>query len=418
MKLKKTRNSMRRFLVILCVVLCSSYVQSQTLHAIIFANTECPGDPRNPRDRGIGHSVSGDYYRMKIEMTTIASFIGYELQTHYFVGSQDQFCRQKLDRVIDELKCGSQDIVFFYYSGHGSRSVNENTDFPQMNLVVDPYHSNIPEHIANYPIYNVMKRIEAKNPRLTIVIGDLCNSVSSWVTPKSTPSDKAATKVEEAPIKFYKDLFLKVKGSIIAASSKPTQTSAACEDGGAFTLGLLHVLQVMVSNGMEPSWNNLFEGSIKATEQITDGRQTPIYDTSNLHLVTEQASLSNHQDMPNNDEESDTYLNSEDVNAIISGIVHDEVALSSLLTGIGDESNKEEKRIDLASQVLKLLFASPNAVVKVVGRDGKTEVSTKTAKAYLDWLTVTTNLYKVVPISAKLNENERLTYLQIHEMYK
>lgn len=399
-------------------MLLSTNVQSQTLHSIIFANTECPGDPRNPRDRGIGHSVSGDYYRMKIEMATIASFIGYELKTHYYVGSQDQFSRQNLDKVIDNLKCSPQDIVFFYYSGHGSRSENEKTNFPQMNLVVDPYHSNIPEQVANYPIYNVLKRIETKKPRLAIVIGDLCNSVSSWVTPKSSPMDKSATKVEDAPIQFYKDLFLKVEGSLIAVSSKPEQTSAACEEGGAFTLGLLHVLQIMVSNGMEPSWTNLFEGSIMATEQITNGRQTPIYDTSNLHVVTEQSSLSDNQDIPSNDEDSDGSLNSEDVNAIISGIVHDEAAMSSLLTGIGDDSTGEEKRIDLASKVLKLLFASPNAVVKVVGRDGKTEVSTKTAKAYLDWLTVTTNLYKVVPINARLNENERLTYLQIHEMYK
>ncbi len=410
---------MRKLFLIIYLVLLSSYAQSQTLHAIVFANTECPGDPRNPRDRGIGHSVSGDYYRMKIEMTTIASFIGYELKAHYFVGSQEQFCRQNLDKVIDELKCGAQDIVFFYYSGHGSRSANEKTDYPQMNLVVDPYRSNIPENTANYPIYNVMKRIEAKKPRLTIVIGDLCNSISNWVTPKSIPSDKSATKVEDAPIKFYKDLFLRVKGSLIAVSSKPEQTSAACEEGGAFTLGLIQVLQTMVSNGMEPSWSNLFEGSIRATEHITNGRQTPIYDTSNLHLITasDNSSIDNAA-LNDQNEENNGNLSCEEVNAPTLSITRDEVALTSLLTSIGDESISEEKRIDIASKALNILFESPNAIVKVVGRDGKTEVSTKTAKAYLDWLTVTTHLYKVVPIKGTINSNDKFSYLQIHEMYK
>lgn len=401
---------MYRFILVIYFALSVLYAQSQTLHAIIFANTECPGDPRNSKDRGIGPSVSGDYYRMKVEMTTIATFIGYELKTHYFTGSQEQFNRQNLDGVLDKLDCSSQDIVFFYYSGHGSRSKEEKTDYPQMNLVVDPFHSNIPEKTANYPIYNVLTRIKAKKPRLTIVLGDLCNSVSDWATPKSLPFDKEATKVEEAPVKFYKDLFLKVEGSLIAVSSKPGQTSAAFADGGAFTLGLMQVLQIMVTEGMEPTWNNLFQKSVEATKIMTEGRQIPIYDVSDLRHVAENVSIP--IDPVITDEET---ISSEPLEV---SITQDEAALSKLLTSIGSSSIDEEKRIDLASEALSLLFESPRAVIKVVGKDGKTEVSTKTAKAYLDWLTVTTNLYKIVPIDGRINSEEKLSYLRVHEMYK
>ena len=41
---------------------------SQTLHAIIFANTKCPGE--KPGSMGIGPSVTCDYQRMKIEFET------------------------------------------------------------------------------------------------------------------------------------------------------------------------------------------------------------------------------------------------------------------------------------------------------------------------------------------------------------
>lgn len=402
---------MRILIIALSVLLSVSSINAETFHAIIFANTDCPGDPRNPRDQGIGPSVTGDYYRMKIEMTTIASFIDYELKTYYCTGSQNDFSKNRLDEVLDNLQCDPNDIVFFYYSGHGSRSENEATDFPQMNLVVDPYKTHMSDIAANYPLYNVMKRIESKCPRFTIVVGDLCNSIANWVTPKQMPSDKAATKVEEAPIEFYKDLFLKFKGCLIAASSKPGQTSAACADGGAFTLGLMQVLQLMVTNNIEPSWDILLEGAVVATEKITGGKQTPIYDTRNLHFSSPPS-------LSLTDEESRHDENTDDLHADSNHIVDDETALSNMLTQIGDEQTSLEKRIKLSADVLSLLFDSPQAIVKVVGKDGKTVVSTKTAKAYLDWLTVTTNLYKIVPIEADITQDKKFTYLQVHEMYK
>lgn len=51
-------------------------IKSQTLHAIVFANTECPGE--KPGSLGIGPSVTCDYQRMKIEFETMASFLGYK----------------------------------------------------------------------------------------------------------------------------------------------------------------------------------------------------------------------------------------------------------------------------------------------------------------------------------------------------
>ncbi|MBD5265920.1 MAG: caspase family protein [Bacteroides sp.] len=389
------------------------FCQSQTLHAIIFANTECP----DPNDHGIGASVTGDYYRMKIEMSTIASFIGYDLKTHYYTGSQDQFCKESLDKVIDNLKCGPDDIVFFYYSGHGGRSAAELTDFPQMNLVVDPYHSNLSDASANYPIYNVMKRIEAKNPRLTIVIGDLCNSIAEWVAPKALPSDKSATKVEEYPVEFYRDLFLKFKGSLIAASSKPGQTSAAYEDGGAFTIALMQVLQLMVAEKWEPSWTKLLEGTVYVTNKCSNGKQTPIYDSSNLHHIdhiaasNQNTSIADNTQPPVQDTPSGTTGGSDNT-------AGNENWLSDLLTGIGNDAVSLEKRIEATSETLRIIFESPQAKINVVGRDGKTIVSTKTAKDYLNWLTVTTNLYKVIPIKGTLGPNKKLSFLQVHEMYK
>lgn len=402
---------MHRLILLLLVLLCSySTVFSQTLHAIIFANTECPGDPRNINDRGIGPSVTCDYYRMKVEMATIASFIGYKLNPKYCVGTQEEFSLKNLNKVIDELTCEPNDIVFFYYSGHGSRNKNDKTLFPQMNLVVDPYHTRIEDSQANYPIYNVKEEIMKKNPRLAIVVGDLCNSIAEWVSPKSIPSDKSATKVDDAPVKFYRDMYLNYKGAVIATSSKPGQSSLAFSDGGAFTLSLMDVMQIMATKGMEASWQLLLDGSIYGTEQRTNERQTPIYDLSDLSFDNSGAdnvASTEEQVQSQVEEDADNYTLDED-------------ALSKLLTGIGSESLSLENRIDLSEKVLDILFDTPEAKVEVVGKDGKTIVSTKIAKDYVDWLTMAVNLYKVIPVKGTYNigNKNKFKQLTVHEMYK
>lgn len=88
-------------------------VIGQTFHAIIFANTKSPGNPNRPGDTGIGPSVTIDFERMGIEMTTIAKSIGYKLKKHYYYDTPESFSRNSLEYVLSNLSCGHDDIVFF-----------------------------------------------------------------------------------------------------------------------------------------------------------------------------------------------------------------------------------------------------------------------------------------------------------------
>ena len=73
---------------------------SQTLHAIIFANTKCPGE--KPGSMGIGPSVTCDYQRMKIEFETMASFLNYKKDFQWYEGSPSNFCREKLESALNK----------------------------------------------------------------------------------------------------------------------------------------------------------------------------------------------------------------------------------------------------------------------------------------------------------------------------
>lgn len=386
------------------LILGMSAVEAQTLHAIIFANTKCPGNPRNPRDPGIGPSVTADFQRMNIEFKTMANFIGYKADIQVYKDTQSQFCREKLDAALDNLTCGKDDIVFFYYSGHGARPEGNVTDqFPHMHLVVDPYHARwSPSHY--YPLSKVLTRIKAKNPRLTIVFGDLCNSPHPDVPSKELPAMRGATKMSKAPCDFYRDLFLSVKGHIITASSKPNETSAAYSNGGAYTIGFSEVLQIMVSENMKPDWETLLEGSKQRTYAMssrTGSPQSPIYEIS-LQRV----------------EHTPTATTATPTPPPTAPAIQESASLEECLTAIGSSSTPVKERIRLASTTLPKFFASPTAKVEILGKDGKTIVATKYARQYIDNLSIARNLSKVLTVNHEETQGGKISYLKVHEIYQ
>ena len=361
--------------ILVWIVNLSSY--SQTFHAIIFVNTKNPS---------IGSSVAEDYHKMRIEFKSMANFIGYNYKSYEF--KDEDFNRSNLENVINQLRCSPDDIVFFYYSGHGGRSSRDKTEFPQMVLLVDERRGGN-ERTDLYPIYNVKERIKAKNPRLTIVMGDLCNSIPDrdWITPKSIGEGPTMKTTEKN--RFYKNLFFNMKGDVIAVSSKPGETSAAYSFGGAFTDSFLTVLQYMVTKNAEASWNKLFELTQAYTAE--NYKHTPVF---RINLTEEHPSLPTPQEQE---------MTTDD--------------LEGILTIIGRSETNILTRIRLIDKVLSQYFSSPAAKVEVVGKDGKAIVSTKNAKDYLNYLSIARNLEQVFEVDGSKGSDGKLVYLRVHEMY-
>ena len=386
------------------------HVSAQTLHAIIFANTESPGDPNNPRDRGIGPSVTVDFERMGIEMTSIAKFIGYNLKKYYYYGSSDRFNRNNLVNLLDNFSCTKDDIVFFYYSGHGGRYENEDSNYPEMILKV--------QHGASvndlYPLYDTYKRLKSKSPRLTIVFGDLCNSTWKGAY-KPNKSLKSASMKSSPVCDVYKNLFLNVKGGLIAASSKPGHTSGCAyfkdgsDAGGIFTASFLECLGAFVSQGEEVSWNSLLENARDFAQEISRGdnlgeQQYPIFDTSDL--VKAEAPLISSQTQNNSQTTSNDAMTTS----------YDNLAVA--LSTIANDRNSHVERIKMISPTTKKYFSNSNAIIQVVGRDCKTIVNTTTANNYLNYLSIATKMEQVMVINEQKAENGKIVYLKVHEMHR
>ncbi|MDE6770519.1 MAG: caspase family protein [Muribaculaceae bacterium] len=363
---------MRKLLLLLiCTLwqLSPMVSMAQTFHAIIFANTE---------NKGIGASVGVDFKRMELEMTTIAKSIGYSLKKYNYYGSPNNFNRENLDKVLNSLNCSPNDIVYFYYSGHGGRAENESTKFPEMCLFVNDENFNSRSQL--YPLYDVYTRIRKKNPRLTIVMGDMCNSIIQGYYKNENPASKGATILSKGTADVYKNLFLNTKGGLIAASSEPGHTSGCYvfkEDGkyyhagGYLTHSFLTVLQHFVTNSENVNWESLMNNTIAVTRKLTEdntddlGRpspQVPIYKPE-IEVVSSTATNTNLNTVPQQPTPSnDTATNQQD----------------NLAYSLSMVANQSVPKLDRIRNIknAKGHFADMQSKVQVVGCDNRTIVNT------------------------------------------
>lgn len=376
----------KKLLLITMCIYASLCVNAQTLHAIIFADTNDPT---------IGVYDKQDYINMTLEVNTIASATGMRLKKYFFEGN---ICSPtNLSKTLDNLRTSKDDVIIFYYSGHGVRSINDRSPYPQMCL-----GSHYEEHF--FPLEKVLTAVKSQPARLKIVLGDCCNSVGTGVAAKEYAS-KGATVLTHNPINTYTNLFMNYRGTVIASGSQmgENSTTVSWEDGrpagGAFTVCFLSILQNAVSNGLDANWNEIMEVPRQTTREIRE--HTPVFDINLSAIENPHESVS-----PENIATSPASENDEEIDRI------------ELLTAIGNENNSIEERVKIKDDALAYVFASPNTKVEVVGRNGKTIVSTESAADFMVRLSTAHNLLNLVEVDSKTTETGQYSYLKIHEIYK
>ncbi|MCY7351675.1 MAG: caspase family protein [Cytophagaceae bacterium] len=193
---------------------------AQTVHVLIVADTQDPV---------LHKACAYDVEVMHRQAVQIAAAVKYRLSEQII--SDDDFNRKRLDEVLVELTPQPEDIVIFYYTGHGYNLSNRTSRFPILRL-----EKNGSKNLQNLSLLAVHNLLKNKKPRLCITLGDCCNNVASntrgMVNKRISP--KGLILNNDSLNAAYRKLFLDVKGDALIASSAPPQQSCAHPDSGSF----------------------------------------------------------------------------------------------------------------------------------------------------------------------------------------
>ena len=249
-------------LILLLGMFVPSISTAATLYAIIVGDT-------NISD--IGASVEVDMERMEKLMNMISENTDLTLKLQKIIGND--LTNKNVKNAINRISPKSDDVVFFYWSGHGYNSGG--SVLPTMHI------NKINNQKSNVKLSDVTEKINKKKSRLFILIGDTCNT--SLNANRRDFNDTFSRKSSEN----FEELFLKYKGTVFASGAEVGGYSYGNKlKGGAYTTIFLNNLMQELSSSGIPSWDKLME---RANDSIIVGSgitQQPISKTSVSYLGT------------------------------------------------------------------------------------------------------------------------------------
>lgn len=370
------------FLLLLCYVCSTTKADNVKIHAIVFCNTN---------DEKIGESCQNDQERFTEELGLIETAIDCEEDWQVFVG--DDCTKPNLERAISNMNCAPNDVVFFYYSGHGVHAQADPADgwLPQMCLNYQSYDQD-----KFVPVTYVRDKLKSKGARLNIILTDCCNNEANWVTVKSVISQqKDAPNTDAIDIAKLKKLFFESKGTVIATSSKRGQVSYGPKEGGCFSVAFWDEMYKIEQGAGIADWKSLIEAAAKRTLQYTNNKQEPAYKVDINNVINNNVNNNNNS-----------------VVVISAG----EKELSEAFKQILNSNYSRNERWNMVSGIVGRLFDS-NALVLMVGRDLKTNVGRPiNISKYLEELALSKKVKGINIVRTQKSSTGRFNQIVISEI--
>lgn len=260
---------MPRFLLaVLLVCFFSGHLIANvgTLHALVLVDEYSD----------ISAACIADKFKIEEEVQIIAQKTRLKLNLQ-----QIDYSKADLETTIEELEVNENDVIFFYFTGHGYRYEDQIQcgALPYLYLTKDKEHL----YEAGVCLESITEQLKAKAPRLLISLADCCNNILPYEEPIAMNTALVGA--------IYKKLFLESEGHIIATSSLPGQYSFATNNGGYFTNSFLEVIRNLASldsDLSEVSWDKVLSQTTAKTIISSESKQKPQYQV-NITTVEENA---------------------------------------------------------------------------------------------------------------------------------
>lgn len=249
----------------LLVVGSTTFLDGADLHVVIVGDTAA---------KDLQSSVLIDLQSIENHAYEIARHTGLtpRIQRHTDYNARSQ----PVLRVLNALEPQPDDVVLFYFSGHGYRTpAKEGNPWPNIYFATDQ---------TGIDLYEIGNILNGKGARLVLVFADCCNS--SLPNHLAPPVAKVRVKPQpndELLGKNIRKLILGTDGFVLVASSKAGQPSWSINKAGslytcAFTDTMKYYLPQVKTDILD--WQQFLDQVAYKTHQIAKSNgigQDPIY---------------------------------------------------------------------------------------------------------------------------------------------
>lgn len=244
---------MKRFLLIILLLLTIIAAEAQTIHILVFCDT---------KDRKVGLSATNtrDYFQNEF-VPDLRRYSGCNVNAKFYYDAT--FTKSSLENAVNNLSSSSNDVIFFYYCGHGFNATSSTRQYPRLFLGgMDEAHSKWLEDV-----YSALKQ---KNHRLLVTIAEACNRVYDVQYSRNGPGAFGPHPTITKSAANYRSLFSK-SGDYLCSSSKREQASWFDNGWGYFTDCFINVFGNETSEmTSSPSWDNIFATTTQKTQELAD----------------------------------------------------------------------------------------------------------------------------------------------------
>lgn len=235
---------MKKLPILLCLFFLMSFTVSDTQqNGTIYLFIVIEEDPNigSGKDKAliknIATKISGSIRQLDLEVIEL---------------SGAEASKERMKKEVNKLSISSNDVIWYYYSGHG---INYDT-WPESNEQSVPLSW----------VYNLLKQ---QNSRLTLTFYDACNYDRPIVQPEKSSGDWVTCGAS-----YYSYLFLRSKGNLRMCSSDSEQFSYGHpKTGGIFTNTFVDAL----NQNKHVTWNKL----LSAVKDTTTETAKDVYKTQN-----------------------------------------------------------------------------------------------------------------------------------------
>ncbi len=259
----------KMFMLIAVILLCPASAGAAAFHAIIAGDTG---------DRNVGEGVTADVRNVWEFVNNVQRNAQWDergtvkvLVTRLALEGralEETLSHRNMLNVLHDIQSGPDDVILFYYSGHGSGDDSGGSRWPSL-FFDDAY--------LHYK--TLIETLQAKQPRLLIIITDACNNFTDW-TPDLQFRWDTHMKRSSPNQENYNALFLNQQGYILATSSVVGEISSALSSrpGSLFTNDFLSRINKELQAERLPTWKNIRTTELRITDMDEVFVQHPQYE--------------------------------------------------------------------------------------------------------------------------------------------